>query len=58
MTTKAKSKAKKADKPKSMLVGDIDPKLWQAFQVRAAQEGRTIKWLFHDFIARYAGGGK
>jgi hypothetical protein len=45
-----------AAKDRSMLIKDINPATWQAFKMRAAKEGRTVKWLFDDFIERYAGG--
>lgn len=47
-------KAKPAKK--TYLIPDIDPKKWQALQIRAAKEGRSIKWLFHTFIETYAAG--
>lgn len=58
MTAKqrAKSKPKTEAKDRSMLIQNIDPALWQKFKIRAASEGRTVKWLFDDFIARYASG--
>lgn len=56
-TVKAK-KTKKAEKTgdKTMLIEGINPKTWQSFKIRAAKEGRQIKWLFHSFIETYASG--
>ncbi len=52
--TKTAAPAQRADA--AYLISDIDPDLMARFKSRAAADGRQMKWLFHDFIQRYADG--
>ncbi len=35
---------------------DIDRSTWNSLKERAKTDGRSVKWLMHDFISRYANG--
>jgi hypothetical protein len=35
------------------IIRDTKSDLWQAFKARAAQEGRSLRWLLEELIRRY-----
>jgi hypothetical protein len=40
----------------SYMIKNVERATWDEFTRRAKTEGRTLAWLFRDFIARYANG--
>jgi hypothetical protein len=51
-------RAARAAKPtvSSYMIKNVERAMWDEFTRRAKAEGRTLAWLFRDFIARYANG--
>jgi plasmid stability protein len=39
------------------IIRNTSTELWQAFRARAAQEGRSLRWLLEEFIRRYVENG-
>ena len=35
------------------IIRNTQSELWQAFKARAAQEGRSLRWLLEELIRRY-----
>lgn len=35
------------------IIRKTDTPLWEAFKARAAQEGRSLRWLLEELIRRY-----
>jgi plasmid stability protein len=41
----------------SFILRNPDPALWEAFKTRAAQEGRSLRWVLLELIRRYVDRG-
>lgn len=57
---KAKRPSRASTKPApayaSYMIKKLDRQLWSQFVTRAKGDGRSLAWLFRDFIEKYANG--
>ena len=51
--TKKKKKAPKRDRGRTFLLDLLPDELWLAAQAKAASQGRKIKWVILQLLAKY-----